>query len=523
MKKLSILFLFVILNLTVVNAGLFSSENIKFSLNQKEYYFKVGENAIIPLEIENTYGKQIGGMLSYTYTQEVNQGGMHFSSSNSQSTSFSIKNGKSVQNLNFGTSDNPSTLSISLKFVYSDKETKAVNIEGIKIHFVSQDNQKQNQENRQSFTSQNYQQPQQTQNSQDSFQQMQKEIDEMMGRNQQQNQQTTQQKMQNNQLSQDSSALKNQIQKQLQEQEGMKQEFQRQLSSNQEFQKEHQTLINQGYNLTSGSINPISNNSGDFELNYQKQSGETAQIKGEMENGEVKNLQSLTEEDKNNLIKELKQNKEFQKLEKELKNNGFDEKEYKFSLDGNKTGIKVDYINAENKISTISAEAINGTIQNVKIENLDKTNEKSYTWLLTLIIAAILIFVLYYLYKKYYLKSKVGTILPEKIVVEESFDYKKEAQKLIKKSEELFKKEQYKDAYEKAGQALRLFLSYKYGLKKEITNDNILRFIKDKEKDIRKIKECFDLCSLVEFAKYNPNKKDFDKIIETAKAVIDKS
>lgn len=516
---LLILILFLILPL--VNAGLFNPGDITFSLNQKEYYFKTGENAVIPLEIDNSYGKQINGMLSYTYTQEINQGGMHMSSSNTQSTSFSINEGKNTENLNFGTSNNPSTISVSLKFSYNEKETRIVNLDEIKIHFVSDENQKQNQENKQTSYSEKYSVPQQSQK-QDPFSQMQKEIDEMMGRNSQQNQQTTQQKMQNNQLSQDSSALKEQMQKQLQEQEQLKQEFQKKLSENKDFQEEHQNLLQQGYNLTSGNLNPSSDDSGEFDLKYQKQNGEIAQLKGKMENGQMKNLQKLTTEDKNQLIKKLQENKDFQELNKKLQENKFEQENTEFSLEHNKTNIKVNYKNPQNQTQTISAEVINGTIQNVKVEDLKEDSDapRSYFWLWLFILLILLIISGYFIYKKYYkkIKKEISEVLP--IQKEKQFNYKKEARKLLNKAEDLFNKKEFKDAYEKAGQAIRLYLSYENNLKKEVTNDELIRHLKNKNKEIKKIKECFDLCSLVEFAKYKANKKDFDKIVNLGEEII---
>ena len=511
----------IFLVLPLANAGLFNSGDITFSINQKEYYFKTGENAIIPLEIDNTYGKQINGMLSYTYTQEINQGGMHMSSSNTQTTSFSVKEGKNTENLDFGTSESPSTLSVSLKFSYTEKETRIVNLDDIKIHFVSDENQKQNQENKQTSSSEKYSSPQQSQQ-QDPFSQMQKEIDEMIGRNQQQNQQTTQQKMQNNQLGQDSSALKKQMQRQLQEQEQLKQDFQKQLSENPEFQQEHQRLLQQGYNLTSGSLNPTSENSGKFDLQYQKQNGETAELKGEMENGGIKNMNKLTTEDKEEIIQNLKQNKDFQKLNKELQEKNFEQKDSEFSLGETKTKIKVNYKNPQNQTTSISAEVINGTIQNVKIENSDKENDysKKYLWLWLLVIFTALLLVSYFIYKKYYKKIKKIEKEIKNVVIEKQFDYKEEASRLLNHAKDLFEKEKYKDAYEKAGQAIRLYLSYKHGLKKEVTNDEIIKYLKDKNKEIKPIKECFDLCSLVEFAKYKANKRDFEKIVELGEEII---
>jgi HEPN domain-containing protein len=520
--KNKILFLGFVFFLIIptINAGLFNSGDITFSVNQKEYYFKTGENAIIPLEIENTYGKQINGMLSYTYTQEINQGGMHMSSSNTQSTSFSVEEGKNTENLNFGTSNSPSTLSISLKYSYTDKETRIVNLDEIKIHFVSDENQKQNKENKQASSSEKYSAPQQNQQ-QDPFSQMQKEIDEMMGRNQQQNSQTTEQKMQNNQIGQDSSALKKQMERQLQEQEQLKQEFQKQLSKNQEFQQEHQKLLQQGYNLTSGDLKPSSEDSGKFDLQYQKQNGEKAQLKGEMENGEIKNIQKLTQEDKEEIIKKLNENKDFKKLNKELQEENFNQKNMEFSLEENKTKIKVNYRNPQNQTNSISADVINGTIQNVRVENLNE-EDKNYFLIFLIILIILLLIGSYFIYKKYYKKTKKVEKEIKNTIIEKPFDYKSEAKKLLNKSKILFQEKRYKDAYEKAGQSLRLYLSYKYGLKKEITNDEIIRILKNKNKEIKPIKECFDLCSLVEFAKYDANKKDFEKIIKLGEEIINK-
>ena len=190
---------FVLLVIPVANAGLFNSGDITFSVDQKDYYFRTGEDAIIPLHIENTYGKEINGILSYSYTQEINRGGMYMSYSNSQSTTFSVKKGKTTQGLNFGTSDNPATLDIDLKFVYTEKESRVVNLEGIRIHFVSDESQKQNQPGGKSASSEKYSPPQQS-SQQNPFSQMQKQIDEMMRRSQQP--QNPREALQNNQMAQ---------------------------------------------------------------------------------------------------------------------------------------------------------------------------------------------------------------------------------------------------------------------------------------------------------------------------------
>ncbi|MEX0569553.1 MAG: hypothetical protein Q6363_010430 [Candidatus Njordarchaeota archaeon] len=508
---------FILLVIPVANAGLFNSGDITFSVDQKDYYFMVGEDAIIPLHIENTYGKEINGILSYSYTQEINRGGMYMSYSNSQSTTFSVKKGKTTQGLNFGTSDNPATLDIDLKFVYTEKEPRVVNLEGIRIHFVSDESQKQNQPGGKSASSEKYSPPQQS-SQQNPFSQMQKQIDEMMRRSQQP--QNPQQALQNNQMTQDSSALKKEIENQIKKQQEMKREFREKLFQNPELQKEHQELLNQGYNLTDADFNPLSNDTGSFELRYQNLNGGKASLSGEMNNGKIENLKKDTPEMRRELLNKLQQNKQFQEYQKQLQKGGYSRQNTEISYKKEKTIIKVNYANRENETATIKAEAVNNTIKNVELERAEK-QKKDYWWILLVLLVLLLLAALgYFAYKRFSKKSK-----PEREVKKKSekpFDYRSESIRLIEKSKSLFEQKRYKDAYGTAAQGLRLFLSYENRLNKETTNDEIINFLREHKKEYKEAKECFDLCSLVEFARYKANKEDFDRIIRKARGIIDR-
>lgn len=500
----------LLLIMFVIMIPLVQAKDITLSLEQEEYYFKVGENAIINLKSDNSYNENIDGMLTYTITQSINQGNFQYSSSNTQSKPFSLEKGETELPLNFGTSDTPMTMSVGLKFSYTKNEAREVVLDDINIHFVSDESQKSNQQNQVSSSSQKASQSAQQQ--QDPFaqqeQRMQQMMDEMFG-NQQQQPQTAQQRLQNNQLSQDSSALKQQMQNQLQEQQKMREEFQKQLEKNQELMKEHQELLNKGFNMTGGELNPISNNTGSFELNYQKQNGEEASLKGELNNGELNNLQKDTPENRQEMLQQLQNNKQFQEYDKQLKKQGFTQQEIGFSQQENRTNLQLNYANKDNETAEIKAELVNNTVEKVELINDKKI--KNYWWILPLIL---LLAVLGYLaYRKLSKKemSKEATIKKE---IEKPFDYKKESLAMLEKAKQLFDKKEYKDAYMLAGQSLRLYLSYKNNLKKETTNDEIIEHLKKHKNAFQEAKECFDLCSLVEFAKYQANKKDFNKIIK---------
>lgn len=508
-KNIFILILFM-LSIPVVSA-----KDITLSLNQSEYYFKTGENAIINLQSKNTYNEQINGMLSYTITQSINQGNFQYSSSNTQSTSFTINKGETQVPISFGTSDNPMTLNIKLQFFYTKDESRVVTLDNIKIHFVSDESQKNNQQNQVSSSSKEVSQSSQ-QN--DPFaqgnQKMQQMINQMLGNQQQQQPQSTEQRLQNNQLSQDSSALKQQMEKQIQEQQKMKEEFQKELAQNQEFQKEHQEMLNQGYNLTNANFNPSSNNTGDFELQYQNQNGEQASLRGRINNGEMQTLEKSTPESRQQILDKLQENDQFQKYQSQLHEQGYSQQDTQISKEQNKTSVQLKYMNQNNETAIISAEIINNTVQNVELKNGKK---KSYWWIIPFITLIALLG--YFTYKKFHKKPEHVKTIVEKSI-EKLYDYKKESIKLLEKSKEQFEKKEYKDAYGTAAQALRLFLSYDNKLNKEITNDEIIDYLRKQGKNYKEVKECLDLCSLVEFAKYEANKTDFNKIIKQAKKIM---
>ncbi|RLE41941.1 hypothetical protein DRJ48_04560, partial [Candidatus Woesearchaeota archaeon] len=117
-------------------------------------------------------------------------------------------------------------------------------------------------------------------------------------------------------------------------------------------------------------------------------------------------------------------------------------------------------------------------------------------------------------------KPKEEITIESSAVVEKEFDYNAEARKLLMKSKRMFERGEYKEAYALAAQALRLYLSYKHDLKKELTNYEVIEFLKKQKLPYKEAKECFDLCTLVEFAKYKPKKEDYNRIVSIVEAFL---
>jgi len=507
MKKYILLLTFFLVSLPMAFAA-----NIVMSVDQSTYYFKTGENAIIPMKLDNNYGKSITGDLQYSVTQQITQGIAQFSTSNTQSTTFTVIEGNQTAALNFGTSNSQVTYIANLSFNYNDGNDMTVALDPITIIFVSDESQKNNVQNKLQSSSEKA-----TQTQNDPFAQQQQRLQERLDQmlQNQLSSQNSQQRLQNNQIPQDSSALKQQIQRQSEERNQIQQEFQKQLASNGKFQELHQGLLQQGYNVTNGNLTPISNSTGDFEINYKNEQGKWAKIQGSMENGTVTDIQKQTQEERDDLLAKLREDPTFKKYVAELNQEGFSEKDIEFQDNGNKTSIQLNYENEKSQSATIKAEFEDENITKIELEKPNP--DYSYLWPIPIIILTGIVGFL--LYRKFKPKKMKPTSIQEKFP-DKPFDYVFAASELIKDAKKDFKEEKYKDAYGKISQAIRLFLSHKAELKREITNEEILLHLTSAKYPVEDIRNCFRLSSLVEFAKYTPNEEDFVKMFSLAEKII---
>ena len=495
MKKIMILIVLFFLMWGIFLPSV-SAEDIVFSVDQNEYYFLTGQQAVVPLHMNSTYEKQIDGKVTYTITQTVSQSGGQYSSSNSQSQSFSVPKGNNSIQINFGRSDQPLTLTADLEFSYTfDDETRIVSLNDLVIHFVSNQSQMNNQQNPQQSSSQEIKNA------------------EPSSENQQQPQ-TPQEKLQNSQMNQDSQALKDQIEQEMADEQAREEAFEENLFNNQDFQKQHQSLQDQGYNISQKQLDAMSNDTGNFNITYENEEGKKANFKGSMEEGELTDFQKQTAEDRKQMMDTLNQSEQFQEYKQQLAEEGYNQTDVSFHQNGNTTEITLSYEDKENKTATITAEFLDEQLEDVR---LSKENDiHPLLWIIPLLIFSVMIVL--FIYLKYGKKNDDSKV--SKGFFEKPFDYKLEAKRLLIEAERLYKHGEYKQAYSKAGQSLRLYLSYEYGLKKEVTNQDILRFLKDKQFPYTEVKECFDVCTLVEFAKYAGSDHDFKQVYSTVKSIV---
>ena len=345
-----------------------------------------------------------------------------------------------------------------------------------------------------------------------------------MGQQSQQNQQEGDPgaRVQNNQLNQNTGAIKEEMQREMQKQQQMGDEFKKQLAENPEFQKKHQELLDNGYNLTNASVNPVSNNTGDFELGYQKPGGETARLAGSMENGSMQELMSQTSEDTSAIMDALEQNPEFQRLDHGLNGSGFERGAVAFDqLSQNQTRITVPYAGEDGETREICADYVNGTIENVAIVG-ESEHEQGMLWILmlALIICAACV-AGWFVHRKYLNKVATPPVQPMEKPANVEVDYVAISGGMIREARGLFERGEEKEAYAKVSEALRFYFSHKFGVYRELTGIETVHLLKNETMDVQTVRDCLNRCELVEFAKSEPDEVEFWNMSEIADELIE--
>ncbi len=333
-------------------------------------------------------------------------------------------------------------------------------------------------------------------------------------------QQDTQDKLKNinQQDNQNMQGIKKEMQDEQRKQQEQMQQLEKTIESDQEMYDEHKKLEDNGYKLAEKDINPESGETGDFEYKYQKENGDTASIKGQVKNSSVEDISSFSSDDKRRLMDALENNTEFKKALEDLKKEGFSVENKSIAPStANMTNYNYQMSNPEtNETADVFGNmTVQGNVTSVEVE---KHNDKKFPWFFVYLAA--LIAGGYYLWAKYLKKPEIPVIAePQK--KEKPINYKKESKKMLEVAQKLYLDGKKKQAYEKASEAVRFFFKHKFETdKKELTATETINLLKKEKKDTKNIKTFFNTTNLVNFAKYKPNDRDFNKLLKIGNGVV---
>lgn len=494
-----------------------AAAEITFSADLSEYYFPLGATATVPITVTSTFDHDIDGTIQFTTTEQLQNSGTVMYSTKNRVYSDTVSPGTTQIGLDGGTSNVEKSLKVQIVYDYTDITPVQVTMPEIVIHFVSQVPQQTGQQNPVTSTSgpgtgnvpsgSSVQIVQQTVSAQ-----------QQAGRDG-----TLQQALTNSQQAQDTNALKEQLQREAQKAQQDKASFEEALGDDPLLSSVNETLAADGFTRQSLSSNPSSGTSGSFAMEYQNAAGESVSIGGSMENGKVPSVKEQSKAPVN-VTAPLASNATYQAMAQQLQNKGFRRNSTALDLSESGATANLTFQDPQGKQAFINATTSNGNVTQISLETEKEAPFDYLPVLAGIVIGAIALVAAWVLYRK--LRNRPVPPRPKAAsedLYEEPFDHRDAARKLLAQAEAAYRNGAPAAACGFAGQALRLFLACENGVRRELTNTELVALLLSRGSDTSRVSEVLSSCADVEFARGSLEEGEFSRITAYIRDIIDRT
>lgn len=476
-------------------------QEITMSSEQGEYYFLVGQEVFFQIELDNTYGEPISGTLISNIEQVDPATGTNISRANNNQ--FTLSTGVSYVDVNLGVHNAPTSLTVDLLLSYIQDKAKLVDLDPIVVNIVQTPQEQQESEPIEATSQDADTQPQQNQ--------QQPPPQQQPG--------GTQDRLQNNQVAQDSTALREDIRSQIAQDAESMRDILEAARADPEFQRLNEELESQGYEMRTQFADPDGESDGTFDFEYANAQNERANISGSVENMQVTEISSQTQQEFDGALEALLQNPEFQELKEMLESDGYEQTNQNAAkLEDGTLEAMVNFEDEEGSPAQIRASIINGTATDVRlVQDKDDPDYIVYGIVAAIAAAAVATYIVYhYRKKKPVLEIKTPAPKPKP-----ARDYWRECQELLDKASDSFNAGMQKLGYGLVGQALRLGLAHAEGVDAQRSNTELLALLDESSSVYEDLADCLDTSALVVFAKRNADKDDFERILGSARRILE--
>ncbi|MFA5331845.1 MAG: hypothetical protein WC342_05655 [Methanoregula sp.] len=517
MKAQKVLLVLLIFAALIVPAAF--AADITITSDKTDYYFGLGETANIALPVTNTYSQDMDGTLQFTTAEQLQNSGTVMTSTKNRVYTTTIPAGNSFLNISAGTSDVPKTMKIDVAFQYTGTSSTQVTLPEIIVHFVQDPSSASNPEGS-AVTSTSGAASSGFGSSSVQIVQQAVSVQQQAGRDAGLSQSLSSD-LQNNQLSQDTSALKAQLEQEAAKRDQTKNEFAENLSADPLVRQVNGTLEADGFTRQSVSSNPTDSSNGAFTMLYQNGAGEQISVAGSMTSGVVPSVMEQSAAALN-VTAPVAANATYRSSADELAGNGFLRNQTFVNQTLAGATVNVTFLSEQGRPAYINATVDQGNVTQVSLA-IDHT-EMNYL-LIGIVIALIILiaFCAWILYRRYRARKKpAAQVIPKPRPAPAPVDYRKEALRLIARAEVAFVRQEFPEAYGCLGQATRLFLSYRRGDCRELTNAELgpVLAASGDAGQAQEILALLDRCSDVEFAKGYPEAGEFDAMVKKIREMV---
>jgi hypothetical protein len=256
-------------------------------------------------------------------------------------------------------------------------------------------------------------------------------------------------------------------------------------------------------------------------MEYRNYAGESVNLGGAMENGTVPSVMEASAAPVS-VAAPLAANASFQAMDEQLRAQGFSRNAtlQNVTLAGAVTNLT--YQDPQGKQAFINATTSGEDVTGISLA-VDPDAPFDYvTVIAAAAVAVVAIAAAWVLYRRFRGQEKTVTPAPVADVAPPvPVDHRQAALDLLVKAEAAYADNRQADACGMAGQALRLFISYGNGGRREMTNTEILAFLESRNRETRRTREALALCTDVEFARGTINGQEFAVLISYIRGVVE--
>lgn len=491
----AILLLILVSCIPVSGAG-----EVTLSTPQSSYYFRTGEEAVIPLTLASTYGHDVTGTVRQSMTR------LHSAGSGSrdmlvQSRAFSAFTEQRTVSLPVGRSDVPADYLLTIVFSYDENGARTAILSGITIHFVT--------------TPEDTPPGGRPLTGTDT-------ADPVAGTSSAGTAPAGQPKtpgpaaaLQNSQMAQDTSALRNQMAEESNRSEEEENELLGTILADPLVVSRSRSLTGAGFTLNRTGIAATSNRSGSFLLTYSS-GPKNAAIAGSILDSRVRFAEESSDVPVP-LPEALPGNATYQAYAIRVTEYGFTMAETRInSTFGNET-VDLTYTGPRDRRLRMHAGLVNGSV--VMIEG--ESPEDPLAAVIPLVALASVILMsagIWYLARSHRADPAVPVpAIPAPAIRQ---DPREIALQLLDEAERDAARDSWPDAYRKTGRAIRIVLSHEVSHGEELTGEELARLIGTSAGNTEKILWILDRCMTVGFAKDTPEPGEFREMIGYSRALV---
>ena len=457
---------------------------ITLSTGQSDYTVQVGDEAVIPIAVENMLGADITGVLTQGVRFMPEDGDP---AARTQSRPITIFQDTGEIAVSAGTAVEPGTFFVEVAFEHGDGPRTRVALPEIRVHVV------------QSVTEQTDQPNQQVSST--------SSVSTSSGPGGPQGESSSSPGRSPGQIPQDMGSLQEQVAREHDRMQALRSALLTGLEEDPVVREIHEILTSRGYVRATTAIDPTNEDTGTFVFGYREGSGDTVRVSGLMANGTAAYAAYAT--DRSLVVPHvLPANETYCRFADDLADGGFFPVSAAVNATPGATFVSVGFADSQDRMARITATLVGGEVQAVDLE------EPPGLFPLAGAGAVCILLLIAYLVRRGAPKTL------EQPVSAAPGDPRSEALQLLDLARGEFDHGDRKEAYGTAGRALRSYISHAYGIGAELADGDALRLLEESGHETGMVTSILERCAAVSYAGCLPEDEGFWDVIQEIEAII---